>query len=201
MNCNQNYLLFLISADGIFTDVIIEGKRTKIRKQRLCWLAQKDHVKISSDVSRRYIPDQLPILKEITTDSSQIMWKSDTIARGEIIIVKNNEQLFLGTILNFHKHEEKTKKGRTFLKDFVSLKLNSNVSCLLDPIKIVQHDMSLKDISETHRYSNQKHYICHISSYQVDLKTNLVKQMLNTFIDKPSTSVMRKKLEKSDNPA
>lgn len=174
-------------ADEIFTDVIVNGIRTKIRKQRLCWLAQKDHVKISNDVSRRYIPDQLPILKEITTDNSQIMWKSDTIARGETIIVRHNEQLLLGTILNFHKSEEKTKKGRTFLKDFVTLKLNSNVSCLLDPLYIVKHDMSLEDISETHQYYNQKQYICHVLSLKVDLKTSLVKQMLNAFISKQST--------------
>lgn len=123
------------------------------------------------------------VLKEISVDKSQIIWSCDTIARGETIIVKQDKQLFLGTILNFHKAEEKTKKGRTFLKDFVLLKLNSNVSFLLDPINVIQQDMSLEDISETHRYFNQKHYLCHVSSHQVDLKNPVVRHMLDTFIN------------------
>lgn len=176
-----------IFIETIFTDVVVNGERTKFRKQRLCWLAQKDHVKISNDVSRRYIPDFLPVLIEIPVDSSQIMWRSDTIARGESIVVKFEQELYIGTVLNFHIAGEKTKKAKTYLKDFVSLKLNTNVSLLLDPLNIIQSNMELVSRSDTHKYFHKKHYLCHVSSHKVDLKNPVIKHMLNTFINQPPT--------------
>lgn len=168
--------------DGIFLEVLVNGKETKIRKQRLCFLAQKSVLKISNDVSKRYIPQRTIVTKDIISDSSTPLWKSEFIARGEFVILKDNNNLFFGVALNFQKSNEKFKKQKRFLQDFINLKTNKNVSLLLDPSYVLEKNYSKKEVTETHKYLSQNCYVCHILNDSIDLKNQHLKKILTKFI-------------------
>jgi hypothetical protein len=86
----------------------------------------------------------------------------------------------LGNVLSFQKSEETTKKARTFLKDYINLKVNKNVSMLLDPLFIIQKNYSTMAIASSHLYFNQNKYVCHVVNDSVDFKDTQTKDMLKT---------------------
>lgn len=79
---------------------------------------------------------------------------------------------------------KKTKKGKTFLKDYISRKEDKNVSMLLDPLYVINQDMSKKEIDNCHKYFSQESYVCHVLSKKVDFKNSSAKKSIKNFVKK-----------------
>lgn len=166
-------------------EVIIDGQITKLRKQRLCWLAQSDSIKISSDISKRFIPKKCIMIREIEVNNTAFLWKSETISRGELVLFSENKQLFYGNVLNFQNSKETSKVKRRYLKDFITLEPSSqkskNISMLLDPLFVLNNFIK-KEIIDKHKYIHQNNYVCHVLNDTVNFNTAACKRLLKNFI-------------------
>lgn len=165
-------------------NVKIDGQKTKIRKQRLCWLVQSDSVKISSDIKKRFIPQRSIAIHDINQEGTKLLWKSDNITRGDLIIISENKQLICGNVLSFKKNQGKSKKDQTYLKDYIDIKSQNDVSFLLDPVYEITRNLSLKKTPNAHNYYHQNLYVCHEKDISVNLKTVNAQKMLKSFLKK-----------------
>lgn len=98
-----------------------------------------------------------------------IQWVSKSISRGEAIIVLENKQLFLGTVLHFQKSKEKTKGLRSYYKDYIDLTHNNDIYYLLDPLFRIDDEFKINRVVNNHKYFIQSTYICHVCEITVDL--------------------------------
>lgn len=94
-------------------NVLIDHNHEKIREQKLCWLLQNETIKVSSDITRRYIPNPSVALKELQNDALIEIWQSDVITRGDTVILFSGVHM-MGVVTGFQKSKEKNKKARTF---------------------------------------------------------------------------------------
>lgn len=118
----------------MFLKVFIDGNESKIRKQKLCWLLQSESVRISFDVTRRFIPKRSIISTSNMHDANIVIDKLFTITRGDFVVIFHDHTLFAGMVLNFQKTLETSKARRKVLNDISDLTHNDNVHFSLDPL-------------------------------------------------------------------
>lgn len=148
-------------------------------------LLQNDRIKISSDISRRFIFKKSLVIRDITQKSD--VWKSSILTRGEWIFVDDRGLFYAGMIINFQNCDGKTKSKRLFSHDELNLEENValNISVLLQPLLTI----SCRTFSPSiiiNKYFPSTKYICHIKSDEIDLKTRLkdVMDHYNAFLKK-----------------
>lgn len=142
-------------------------------KSKLCWLLQKDQIKLNSDVRERFIEKKPFELKEI--NSEEIIWKGNIISRGHWVVVNDGCDFIVGFVVNFQKMNEKSKAQRMYRNDSFDLtsKGSEEIFMLLDPsFKIVKK--SLKIIKGTKYYFCSSSYLCHVLNDGLDFREALV---------------------------
>jgi hypothetical protein len=87
-----------------------------IRKSKLCWLFQKDAIKLNTDVRERFIEKKSFELEKINS-SHQIVWKAHSVSHGSWIVVVHDCKFYVGFVINFQKKLEKSKAQRLFRYD------------------------------------------------------------------------------------
>lgn len=148
-----------------------EGKEMSMTKSKLCWLLQKDHVKLSSDVRERFIEKKSFEIVDISSDD--IVWKSEIVSRGNwVVVVVEKYKFFVGFVVNFNKKMEKSKSKRLYRFDSVTInKKSKDVYMLLDPLyKIVRKNLELQPNRE---YYCIDKYICNVLNDALDFKNAL----------------------------
>jgi hypothetical protein len=154
-----------------------------MRKQRLCWLLQNDTIKVSSDLKRRFIPNKSVVLQDFSSEKD-LIWKSDIVSRGDIIVICEKNTTYIGTVFNFQKPNETKKIRRTFLSDSCSVSDRLQVVFLLNPLyKMNTFNFALTEISENnHVYFNKTSYKCHVQNYNVNFLENHVKTSIRKIL-------------------
>ena len=95
----------------MFLSVPDRGIPKMMRKQKLCWLLQNQAVKVSSDLSRRFINKNKLTLQPRRSNKENILWVNETLTRGDRIIVFKEDKIYLGNILDFKYCDEGSKKS------------------------------------------------------------------------------------------
>lgn len=166
--------------------IIHNGKHEYITKARLCLLLQNDRIKISSDISKRFIFKKSFKIRDINQLS--VVWESSIIARGEWIVVDECGVFFAGMVINFQKRDEKTKSKRVYNHDELILeeKASQNISVLLQPVSLIIQK-TFSSAPAANKYFLSTKYVCHIKNDEIDLRMCLKEIMVHysNFLKKP----------------
>lgn len=148
----------------MFLSVLDNGIPKKMRKQKLCWLLQNEAVKISSDLSRRFIGKNTLAVQPRRSEIANILWVNDILTRGDQVIVEKQDQIYLGMILDFKKCDERSKKSRSHVNDLMNLTKSTNLYFILNPLfKIDLNSMAVQTLKNI-CYFHQNMYVCHLNN-------------------------------------
>lgn len=142
-------------------------------------LIQNDRIKVSSDISRRFIFKKSFKIREIEQISD--VWENSTLARGEWIVVDESGVFYAGMIINFQKCNEKTKSMRLYSHDELNLtELNSSeISVLLQPL-LSFNRKNFVPSTTVNKYFKSNRYVCHIKNDEIDLNIQL-REIMNHY--------------------
>lgn len=118
----------------MYLNVLIDGQQSTLSKQKLCWLMQSESVRVSSDITRRFIPNRSIISSSLMREGKNIFEELQSITRGDFVVIFHDNFLFAGTVLNFQKSRENSKSKRNVLNDVLDLTKDEEVHFSLDPL-------------------------------------------------------------------
>lgn len=168
----------------MFLKVFIDGEESTLRKQKLCWLLQNESVRISSDITRRFIPKRSIVSLSQMQESTVTVDKLQSVTRGDFIVIFNDKCLFAGQILNFQKSRETSKVKRKVLNDLLDLTKDEEIHFSLDPLYTIDSRTFKSDLIEKFMYFPQNSYICHLLNGIEDLKNVRVVSYLKNSLNK-----------------
>lgn len=170
----------------MFLKVFIDGKESKLKKQKLCWLLQSESVRISTDITRRFIPKRSIISHSSMQDINIIIDKLLSMTRGDFVVIFHDQCLFTGMVLNFQKSNETSKAKRKVLNDVLDLSNNEEIYFSLDPLYEIESRSFKPFLIEKFIYFPQSSYICHLLHGIADLEKAYVASFLKESLNKMS---------------
>jgi len=161
---------------------IYNGKQIMITKNRLCCLLQNNRIKVSGDITRRFITKRDILIRP--AQEKEMIWKEEKIGRGDHIIIHESDMLIIGRVINMQYSKEKGKKNRKYPGDFVSVESSKakGLNVLLDPSYYFDNE-NIVELHEKEFYS-VSNYVCHTIGPEHFSTSEYVEQLLKYINDK-----------------
>lgn len=149
----------------------------EIHKAKLIAHLQSGSTRVSSDLRSRFISRPKPNISQ-NVYQNEIHWVGDEIAKGDNVLLKYENKLYTGCVLNFINLNQKTKAASKIIKDVIQMNdINKQkIGVLLEPAFTVEN-YKKKNFQNFHFYIPLSSYKCHTAN-NVDFNDKSIKRFL-----------------------
>jgi hypothetical protein len=166
----QNVQFMSEATQNAFLYLKVDGEVKKVHKRQLLYMLENDKLKLSNDISRRFITTRMqpPIdaLSSSTINDGVRYWQSIQITKGDsiFIISQDDKTIKFGTVLNFKYYNEKSISRSKHPHHSINLEEvhGKKLGVFLFPCKTLRNGRAKKYDLNDHFY-DASNYLCHFS--------------------------------------